>query len=273
MTGPILELENVRFGYTAEQPVLSDISMQIRPGEVVAIVGRNGAGKSTMLRLLNGLLRPDAGTVRVAGRDASDMKVSQIAAHVGTVFQAPEQQIFNATVESEIGFGPAQADLDEATRAKRVADAVARTGLGEVLQSHPLDLDASMRRFVAVASVLACEPGLLLLDEAQRGLDAIRREMLGRIIAEETAAGRSIALVCHDMDFVARHASRVLGLADGRMAVDAPVRDFFADAAATRAVSVEQPGIVDLSQRLNLPLALNARDLADGLAPRLKGGA
>ena len=272
MTG-VLTLDAVRFGYDPERPVLEDISFAVQPGEVVAVVGRNGAGKSTMLRLLNGLLRPDAGRVTIAGKDSADLKVSEISAHIGTVFQAPEQQIFNATVRTEIGFGPAQQGLTPEEQAARLDDAVARTGLGDVLDTHPLDLDAAMRRFVAVASVIACRPDLMLLDEAQRGLDAERRALLGGIIAEWKAAGRAIVLVCHDMDFVAAHADRVLGLAAGRLAVDAPVRDFFADAAATRAVSVEQPGIVALAQALNQPVALSAPELVTALAPRLKGGA
>lgn len=270
---PILTLDAVRFGYDPEKPVLRDIAFSIHPGEVVAVVGRNGAGKSTMLRLLNGLLRPDAGSVRTAGKDAAKLKVSEIAAHVGTVFQAPEQQIFNATVQTEIAFGPAQQGLSSEEQQARIDDAVARTGLGEVLEMHPLDLDAAMRRFVAVASVIACRPDLMLFDEAQRGLDATRRSLLGGIIAEEKAAGRAIVLVCHDMDFVAAHADRVLGLAEGRLVVDAPVAEFFSDDAATRAVSVEQPGIVTLSQALDLPVALQAPDLVLALRKRRKGGA
>ncbi|MFV0245205.1 MAG: energy-coupling factor ABC transporter ATP-binding protein [Qingshengfaniella sp.] len=272
MTAPIISLDAVGFGYDPAQPVLRDLSFSVQRGEVVAIVGRNGAGKSTMLRLLNGLLRPDTGTVTVSGNAAAPLRISQIARHVGTVFQAPEQQMFNATVRAEIAFGPAQSGLSPEVQAARIDEAVSRTGLGAVLDMHPLDLDAAMRRFVAVASVIACQPDLLLFDEAQRGLDAARRAMLGRIIAVEKAAQRAIVLVCHDMDFVARHADRVLGLAGGRLAADAPVRDFFADAGATRAVSVEQPGIVDLAQRLGLPVALSAPELIQTLVPRLKKG-
>lgn len=144
---PILALDSVRFGYDPARPVLQDISFRLDPGEVVAVVGRNGAGKSTMLRLLNGLLRPDAGAVRVAGKDAASLKVSEIAAHVGTVFQAPEQQIFNATVEAEIAFGPAQSSLTAEEQKQRIDEAVERTGLGDLLKAHPLDLDAAMPAF------------------------------------------------------------------------------------------------------------------------------
>ena len=264
-----IRLQDVRFGYEPGMaPVLDGIGFAVASGEVVAIVGHNGAGKSTLLRLLNGLLRPDAGRVEVNGHDAAGLKVSEIARHVGTVFQAPESQIFNATVRAEIGFGPAQFGMPDA--AARVAEAVARTGLEALLDHHPLDLDAAARRFVAVASVLAGAPGVILLDEAQRGLAALRRARLGAIIAAEKAAGRAVILVCHDMDFVAAHADRVLGLAGGRLAVDAPVRAFFADARATRAVSVEQPGIVALAQALGRPVALSPAEFVRDIAPRLR---
>ncbi|WP_116134442.1 energy-coupling factor ABC transporter ATP-binding protein [Tropicimonas sp. IMCC34043] len=272
MNAPLLDLRAVGFAY-GETPVLRDISFAVHPGEVVALVGRNGAGKSTMLRLLNGLLRPDAGTVLIDGADTADRKVSELARTVGTVFQAPEQQIFNATVRSEIAFGPAQLNLGEDALQARIAEAVARTGLEGLLDTHPLDLDAATRRFVAIASVLACAPRLLLLDEAQRGLDRQRRARLADIIAEERAAGRAIVLVCHDMDFVADTADRVLGLAGGLLAVDATVRRFFADEQAPHSVSVERPQIAVLAAALGLPVALTPAELVARLVPTMEGDA
>lgn len=272
MTEAILDLRGAGFGYLPAAPVLSDISFAIRPGEVVALVGRNGAGKSTMLRLLNGLLRPQTGQVLVQCADSAGMKVSEISRHIGTVFQAPEQQIFNATVESEIAFGPSRMALSPGEQRARIEDAAARCGLTGVMATHPLDLDAAKRRFVALASVLACTPALILLDEAQRGLDRENRDRLGRIIADEAAAGRAVLLVCHDMDFVAAHASRVLALAGGYLTADLPVAGFFADAGATRRASVEQPGIVELSLATLGEVALNARAFADRAAERLRKG-
>ena len=272
MSEPILDLRAVGFGYLPEARVLSDISFAIRPGEVVALVGRNGAGKSTMLRLLNGLLRPQSGQVLVQGTDSAGLKVAGISRQIGTVFQAPEQQIFNASVESEIAFGPARMPLSPEEQRARVTTAAARCGLSEVMTTHPLDLDAARRRFVALASVLACTPSLILLDEAQRGLDRENRQRLGQIIADEARAGRAVLLVCHDMDFVAAHAKRVLALAGGRLTADLPVADFFADADATRRASVEQPGIVELSLATLGEVALNARAYADRAAESLRKG-
>ncbi|MBJ2150206.1 energy-coupling factor ABC transporter ATP-binding protein [Paracoccus sp. IB05] len=272
MSAPILDLRGAGFGYVSNARVLSNISFAIHPGEVVALVGRNGAGKSTMLRLLNGLLRPQEGQVLVQGADSAGMKVAEISRHIGTVFQAPEQQIFNASVESEIAFGPARMGLTPEEERARISDAADRCGLTEVMATHPLDLDAARRRFVALASVLACTPALILLDEAQRGLDRENRDRLGRIIRDESAQGRAVLLVCHDMDFVAAHAARVLALAEGHLIADLPVADFFADAAATRRASVEQPGIVELSLASLGEVALNARAYADRAAERLRKG-
>ena len=264
-TAPLLELQDVAFSYTEGSPVLQGIDFTIAPGEVVALVGRNGAGKSTMLRLLNGLLRPGAGRVMIDGGDIAPRKVSDIAHTIGTVFQAPEQQIFNTTVHAELAFGPAQLPLSSDERESRVQDAVRRCELANCLDQHPLDLDQATRRFVAIASVIATRPRILLLDEAQRGLDRRRRTLLMRIVAEERAAGNAVILVCHDMEFVAATADRILGLAAGRLQVNAPVAEFFADAEAARSVSVEQPQIAALAQALGVHVALNPEQLVDSL--------
>jgi len=238
----------------------------------VAVVGRNGAGKSTMLRLFNGLLRPGEGRITLDGKDAAGMSVAAISAHVGTVFQAPEQQIFNATVRSEIGFGPArQGRTGEALEACILASAE-RAGIADQLDRHPLDLDQATRRFVALASVLAMEPRVLLLDEAQRGLDRLRRQQLLAIIAEERQKDNAVILVCHDMEFAAAVADRVVGLAGGGVAVDRPAAAFFDDAAATHAVSVEQPPVTAMAQALGLDPVMTPAALADLLRARhMKG--
>ncbi|GAB4393106.1 MAG: ABC transporter ATP-binding protein [Kiloniellaceae bacterium] len=269
-----LELQQVSFSYVEGRPVLRDIGFSVASGEVVALVGRNGAGKSTLLRLLNGLLRPADGRVLIDGADISERKVSDIARVIGTVFQAPEQQIFNVSVRAELAFGPSQLPLSSEEREARVEEAMRRCGLGGCLDQHPLDLDQATRRFVAIGSVLATQPRILLLDEAQRGLDRDRRELLLRIVNQERAAGNAVILVCHDMEFVAAVADRVLGLADGRLLVDAQVGTFFADAAAVRSVSVEQPQITALGQALGLATALKPGDLVDQFSPgRGSGGA
>lgn len=252
----VLSVDGVAFAYPGGSPVLTEVSFGVRSGEVIAIVGRNGAGKSTLLRLLNGLLSPLRGRVTVNGKATSETPVHILARHIGTVFQAPEQQIFNAKVEAEIAFGPRRLGLTGSVLRARVAETLDRIGLAHVAGRHPLDLDAAALRFVALGSVLAMKPPILLLDEPQRGLDALSLERLEAIIVQEAAAGTTVLAVCHDMDFVARRARRVVALAAGEVAADCPTLAFFTDPDLTRKSGVEIPDPLALSQSLDLPPTL-----------------
>lgn len=258
----MLSVDDVAFSYLPGAPVLSDIRFRVAAGEVVAVVGRNGAGKSTLLRLLNGLYQPDSGAIVVNGNATSDTPIHLLARSIGTVFQAPEQQIFNATVRDEIAFGPKQLGLSGQALADRVAEVLERIGLSGEAETHPLDVDQSARRMVAIGSVLAMQPPILLLDEAQRGLDKVALDRLSAIIESEKARGTAVILVCHDMDFVARRADRVLGLAQGRLQADLPTSAFFTDAALTAAIGVEVPDVLALATRLGLPPALTPERFA-----------
>jgi energy-coupling factor transport system ATP-binding protein len=258
----VLRADKVAFAYGDAEPVLSEITFSANAGDVLAIVGRNGAGKSTLLRLLNGLLQPHSGAVTVDGCDTATTPVHLLAHHIGTVFQAPEQQIFNATVREEIAFGPRRLGLHGAALETRVAEALDLAGLRADAGRHPLDLDQAALRFVALASVLAMRPPVLLLDEPQRGLGAGALARLDAIIAQQAAGGTCVLMVCHDMDFVAHRASRVLAIAGGRVVADQPARAFFTDPELTRAAGVEIPDTIALSLELGLPPALDPAALA-----------
>jgi energy-coupling factor transport system ATP-binding protein len=258
----MLSASGVTFAYVDAAPVLEDISFGASAGQVLAIVGRNGAGKSTLLRLLNGLFAPLAGSITVDGCATSTTPVHVLARHIGTIFQAPEQQIFNPTVFSEIAFGPRQLGLTGSDLNERVTGVLERTGLSPMAKVHPLDLDQATLRLVALGSVLAMHPPILLLDEPQRGLDARALARLESLIGEEAARGTCIVLVCHDMEFVARRADRVLALAGGRCVADLSTLEFFADAALTQAAGVEVPDALVLAQALQLEPVLTPDKLA-----------
>ncbi|MDW6023211.1 ABC transporter ATP-binding protein [Mesorhizobium sp. BAC0120] len=259
----MLKAEGVAYHYPGGADVLSEVSFSASAGEVLALVGRNGAGKSTLLRLLNGLRKPTRGSIVVDGMNTTDTPVHLISRVIGTVFQAPEQQIFNATVHDEVMFGPRNLPISAEERDRRVHEALARTKLAEFAKHHPLDLDQARRRFVALASVLATGPSALLLDEPQRGLDARSRSLLETIIRQEQQAGRCIIIVCHDMEFVARLATRVIALSEGRLSADMAPLQFFTNPALTAAASVEAPDIVRLSQALLLPPSLTPAAFAE----------
>ena len=258
----MLSVDRVTFAYGNAAPVLEDISFGASAGQVVAVVGRNGAGKSTLLRLLNGLYQPRAGTILIDGCDTKTTPVHVLARHIGTIFQAPEQQIFNPTVVSEIMFGPKQLGLKGRDLHERVTGVFERTGLGALAKTHPLDLDQATLRLVALGSVLAMRPPVLLLDEPQRGLDARALVRLESIIVEESRRGTCVVLVCHDMDFVARRADRVLALANGRIVADESALDFFSAAELTVAAGVEVPDSLALAHALELAPSLTPSALA-----------
>ncbi|WP_334175177.1 ABC transporter ATP-binding protein [Pseudoxanthobacter sp.] len=264
----MLTVEGVAYRYPGGDDVLQDIGFRAGAGEVLALVGRNGAGKSTLLRLLNGLRKPARGTVTVAGMNTAETPVHRLSQAIGTVFQAPEQQIFHATVQDEVMFGPRNRPLSPAERTARVDEALERTGLSDFAREHPLDLDQARRRFVAVASVLATAPAALLLDEPQRGLDAAGTARLETIIRQEQTAGRLIVLVCHDMEFVARLATRVVALSQGRLAADCAPLAFFADPTLTAAASVEAPDLMRLATGLGLPPVLRPAAFAQNWLSR-----
>jgi energy-coupling factor transport system ATP-binding protein len=259
----VLSVDSVAFGYGDRAPVLADIGFAVAPRDIVAIVGRNGAGKSTLLRLLNGLLQPRSGQIVVDGHPTATTPVHVLARSIGTVFQAPEQQMFHANVWDEIAFGARQLGMTGDALATRVRETLERTGLVAVAHVHPLDLDQATRRFVALASVLAMRPPILLLDEPQRGLDSAALERLESIVVEQAAADRSVLLVCHDMDFVARRATRVIAVAAGRIVADCPTLDFFSDPALAHAAGVELPDTIALARALDLPPALTAEVFAE----------
>lgn len=243
----MLSLKNLSFAWPGQPLLFSNLDADIPAGHVLGIVGRNGAGKSTLLRLLNGLLRPDVGDVLVNGKSTRNMKVHEIARHVGTLYQTPEQQLFAALVRDELAFGPQQLKLPPGEIERRVEQALARTHLTHCADRHPLDLSAAERRFTALASLLSMGPDIILLDEPQRGLDRIWSERLQSIIREESEAGKAVVLICHDMDFVDNNVHSVLSLGGGEAPVH-PTATFFNDAHAVRRARVDLPARLRLAR-------------------------
>ncbi|MFW5868307.1 MAG: ABC transporter ATP-binding protein, partial [Armatimonadota bacterium] len=169
---PLIELEDVRFSYpTAPEEALRGISLTIHEGEFAVLLGENGSGKSTLAKHLNGLLRPTSGQVRVAGLDTREAPVQQLAAQVGYLFQNPDHQIFSSTVREEVAFGPRNLGADDREVARRVEEALAATELAGWEERDPFVLTRGERQRVALASVLACRPRVIVFDEPTTGLD------------------------------------------------------------------------------------------------------
>jgi energy-coupling factor transport system ATP-binding protein len=253
-TGPVLRTEGLVHVYAGETRALDGVDLSIARGERVAIVGQNGSGKSTLVRHFNGLLRPTEGRVFVDGADAADRRVAHLAAIVGLAFQDPDRQIFAGKVRTEVSFGPRNlgrsgADVETAVRAALVA-----TGLDKDADANPYDLGYSRRKLLALASILAMDTPVVILDEPTTGQDARGIERVHRIVADLAAAGRTVVAISHDMRFVADGFERVVVMRDGRIVLDGSPADVFAEPAwpTLESTFLEPPLAARIGARLGL---------------------
>jgi len=244
---------DVVFRYPGGVQALAGVSLEVVSGEAVAIIGENGAGKTTLARHLNGLLRPQQGYVRIGDWDTREHTVAQLAHRVGYVFQNPDDQLFERTVRRELAFGPRNLGRREAEVEAAVARALNRLGLEALAESHPYDLSLAQRRLVALAAVLAMETPIVVLDEPTTGQDAAGTALLGRVIADLRAEGRTVITISHDMDFVAEHFPRVVVMADGRILADGPTEEVLAQTGLLTQAQVDPPQLVRLATALGLP--------------------
>lgn len=263
-----LSVKNVSFSYPSGVQALRDVSLEVAPGESVALIGQNGAGKTTLARHLNGLLQPGAGTVTVGDWSTREHTVAQMARRVGYVFQHPEHQIFNRTVRDEIMVGPRNLGFDAEHTAQVVEQALMATGLSAVAEQHPHDLMPALRKRVTLASVLAMETPIVVLDEPTTGQDAQGLRLIGAVVAQLLAEGRTVIMISHDIDFCADHCRRLVVLSEGRVLLDGPAELVFARPDLLAQSAVEPPQLARLAERLGLPLAWQIEPLLDALAER-----
>ncbi len=230
-----IKLENVSFVYeqgTAMQTAaLQDVNLEIPDNQFIGLIGHTGSGKSTLVQLLNGLLRPSAGRILYNGEDIFGEKYDRKAlrSKVGLVFQYPEHQLFEADVLSDVMFGPRNLGLDEKTCKRRAIDALEDVGLSEeYYKTSPFDLSGGQKRRVAIAGVIAMHPHILILDEPTAGLDPRGRdEILGLISAMKKKFEMTIILVSHSMDDVARYVERIVVMGKGKKVFDDTPKNVF----------------------------------------------
>jgi energy-coupling factor transport system ATP-binding protein len=252
---------------------LDGVDLHIAAGERVALVGQNGSGKTTLVRHLNGLLRPTSGSVLVDGDDARDRTVAQLSRRVGLVFQDPDRQIFAGSVRAEVEFGPHNLGRRGPALRSAVGDALAAVGLGSEADTNPYDLGASRRKLLALASVLAMNTPVLVLDEPTTGQDRRGVERVRAVIEQVTAAGRTVIAISHDMAFVAETFDRVVVLRAGRVILDGPPSRVFSPASweALRSTYLEPPAAALLGDRLGLGMTPTDRHLIAALTERHGG--
>ena len=223
-------------------------------GQRLAIVGQNGSGKSTLVRHLDGLLRPTEGRVVVGGIDAAKLKVAELAARVGLVFQDPDKQIFAGSVRAEVGFGPRNLGRRGAELEAAVGGAIAAVGLTDLAATNPYDLGYSRRKLLALASILAMGTPIVVLDEPTTGQDARGIARIQAVVADLAATGRTIIAISHDMRFVAESFERVVVMRAGRISLDGTPAEVYAEAnwAALAETNLEPPLPARVGVRLGL---------------------
>jgi energy-coupling factor transport system ATP-binding protein len=226
-----IEFDGVGFVYPDGTRALEGVSLTIGPGETVAIIGQNGSGKSTLVRHLNGLLRPTEGRVLHDGADIADQRVAWLAKRIGIVFQNPDRQIFARRVQSEAEFGPQILGRTKAEATAAATEALRAVGLGELAGANPYDLGYSQRKLLTMASILATQTPVLVLDEPTTGQDARGVERIRGIVANVAGEGRTVVAISHDMRFVAETFGRVVVMGAGRVLLDGPPAEVFAEPA------------------------------------------
>ena len=254
MTGPAVQLEAVSFDYPRGPRALDGVDLHVVTGELVAIVGQNGSGKSTLVRHLNGLLRPTAGSVEINGRPVGRRHVAELAREVGLAFQNPDRQIFAGKVRAEVAFGPRNLGRRGAELDAVVERALAIVGLTGDEDTNPYDLGFSRRKLLALASILAMETPIVILDEPTTGQDARGISRVQKIVADLSAAGLTVIAISHDMRFVAESFQRVVVMRAGRIVLDGAPQGVFAEEAWPTLAStfLEPPLAARVGARLGL---------------------
>ena len=254
-----IALENVSFTYQEGTPLastaLSDVSLTIEDGSYTALIGHTGSGKSTILQLLDGLLVPSQGSVRVFDTlitsTSKNKDIRQIRKQVGLVFQFAENQIFEETVLKDVAFGPQNFGVSEEDAEQIAREKLALVGIDESLfDRSPFELSGGQMRRVAIAGILAMEPAILVLDEPTAGLDPLGRKELMNLFKKLHQSGMTIVLVTHLMDDVAEYANQVYVMEKGRLVKGGKPSDVFQDVVFMEEVQLGVPKITAFCKRL-----------------------
>ena len=254
----ILELQGVSYDYNAKTPfataALSNVDVSFERGHITGVIGHTGSGKSTLVQMLNGLLRPTQGKVLLDGVDIWEKpkEIAKVRFRVGLVMQYPEYQLFDATVRSDIGFGPRNMRLDEDEIERRVTEAASFVGIGEeLLEKSPFDLSGGQRRRVAIAGVIAMRPEVLILDEPAAGLDPRgRNEILTGLSEYGKKSGTTVVLVSHSMEDMAHYCDDIVVMNNAGIHMKGTVSEVFSRAEEMEAIGLDVPEIAKIALAL-----------------------
>ncbi|MDD6346846.1 MAG: ABC transporter ATP-binding protein [Lachnospiraceae bacterium] len=247
-----IEIKDAGFAYPNGYRALENITLTIQEGEKVAIVGQNGAGKTTCVKMMNGLHKPTDGVVLVDGIDTKSVTTATVARIVGYVFQNPDEQIFNSTARKEIEYMPRYMKLDEDEIKKRVDHAVALTDIEKYLDMNPYEIPYPIRKFVSIAAVIASDPKYIILDEPTAGQDYHGSRVLSSMIAKLHEEGKTVITITHDMEFALNNFDRVVAMAHKNVIADGTAADIFWNEDVVRDSRIRMPIMGQLAKALGL---------------------
>jgi energy-coupling factor transport system ATP-binding protein len=249
---PIVKIEHLKHVYPAGNVALHDINLSINPGEFVAIIGQNGAGKTTLTKHLNGLLHPTEGQVWVCGMNTRNFRTSQLAKKIGYCFQNPDHQIFSESVWDEVAFGPKRMGVSGADLEQVVTETLEKLELWKSKDDHPYMLSKGQRQRVAVASVVAMKPEVLVIDEPTTGQDYKQSQEIMSLFVDLNNSGTTVLAVTHDMRLVASYASRTVVMGLGMILLDDVTENVFRQVDILQETHLRPPQITTLGFKLGL---------------------
>jgi energy-coupling factor transport system ATP-binding protein len=258
--------EDVWFNYRGGPPALKGISLEIKKGEFIAMIGPNGSGKTTLLSCLIGFIKPGKGRILIDGQDIKNLCVAELATKVGYLFQNPDLQLFTDTIAQEVGFGLKNRSMAPADINKKVARAMEIMELSEYRDRHPHSLSRGQRQRLAVASILSMEQEIIVLDEPTTGQDRGHLSKFLSQIKKLNDAGKTIIMITHDMSMVAEYARRTILMEEGKILMDGSTREVFSRPDILKRASIELPLISRISNDLrkagrNIPVMLTLEEL------------
>lgn len=274
----MIVLKNVSLTYDSgtifQKAAIKNVSLSIKKGESVSIVGKIGSGKSTLVQFFNGLIKPDSGKVFVDGEDldAKETNLKSVRRKVGLVFQYPEEQFFAETVFDEVAFGPKNMGLSGKELKDAVWQSLSDMGFNpsDVANLSPFGLSGGEKRRIAIASIIAMNPEVLVLDEPTSGLDYTGRNLLIEYLKNENKKGRTLVFVTHNMDEALEVSRRVIAMKDGKKVFDGNSEDFFTSEELVYGIGLDVPFVVKVWKRLKkrfpeLPFCRSSKELVDFL--------
>ena len=245
----MIEVKDLSFSYLAGIPVLREINLNFDQRST-AIIGQNGTGKTTLVKLLKGLLKTTTGEIIISGHNTKELTVSQLSKHIGLVFQNPNDQIFKNNVLTEVEFGPLNVGKSTKEARELSLQALEMLNLTHLQEENPYDLSLSERKLISIASIIAMDTEIIILDEPTIAQDWLGKELIKKTIRSLEAAGKLVITIIHDMDFVADVFERTIVMEKGQVILDGPTRDVFAHDEILKRAYLEAPNVTQLCKQL-----------------------